>query len=139
MSSTYGIRLVRLLALSALLVGTLQAENTNQGPKGDRKARMMKRFDIDGDGQLSEAEKKEAKAAHKKNKSRIMKRFDADGNGKLSDAEKAVAKAKHQERRNKVMKKFDADGNGKLDPSEREAHKKARAERRERKRNLEDS
>jgi len=63
---------------------------------------LLKRFDKDGDGKLSEAEKAEAKKAMEERKGgsrgkgapsgdreeRMLKRFDKDGDGKLSEAER---------------------------------------------------
>ena len=74
----------------------------------DRKAEMIKRFDKDGDGQLSESEKKAAMStrggkpgaskpevgkpgADGDRRAQMMKRFDTDGDGKISEAEKNKA------------------------------------------------
>jgi Ca2+-binding EF-hand superfamily protein len=72
-------------------------------------AEALKRFDKDGDGKLSEAEKAEAQKALEARRGaqgnpegrkrpdlsnlpeNVLKRFDKDGDGKLSDAEKAEA------------------------------------------------
>lgn len=76
-----------------------------KGAGGDRKAQMMKRFDTNGDGQLSPAEKQAAMAARGgkpgagnqgaggDRKAQMMKRFDANGDGQLSPAEKQAAMA----------------------------------------------
>ena len=70
---------------------------------------MIKRFDKDGDGKLSDDEKAEAQKALKAKKgearpaagklTEAMKKFDADGDGKLSDEEKAAAKKELAEKR----------------------------------------
>ena len=74
------------------------------GKEGKSRGRdaMIKRFDKDGDGKLSDDEKAEAQKALKAKKgearsaagklTEAMKKFDADGDGKLSDEEKAAAK-----------------------------------------------
>ena len=133
MSTITRIRIVELLALSALLIGTVQAEESRGGHKQDRKARMMKRFDADGDGKLSESERAAAKEAGKKHRDEMVKRHDTDGDGKLSETERAAAKegrkARREGRRAKMMQKFDADGDGRLDKAEREARRKAHQER----------
>ncbi|MCE9526268.1 MAG: EF-hand domain-containing protein [Planctomycetales bacterium] len=81
------------------------------GPAVEGKARgreaMIKRFDKNGDGKLSDEEKAEAQKALKGKKgearpaklTEAMKKFDADGDGKLSDEEKAVAKKELAEKR----------------------------------------
>ena len=69
------------------------------GAGGNREEMMLKRFDKDGDGKLSEAEKAEAEKAMAARKggaggnipAEALKRFDKDGDGKLSEAEKAEA------------------------------------------------
>lgn len=93
-----------LIATSALVLGlsTSFAEDSKKGDKeGKRpsKEEMLKKFDTDGDGKLSETEKaaakafKEANKGNRPSKEEILKKFDADGDGKLSETEKAAAKA----------------------------------------------
>ncbi len=68
---------------------------------------MIKRFDKNGDGKLSDDEKAEAQKILKGKKgerpsgklAEAMKKFDADGDGKLSDEEKADAKKELAEKR----------------------------------------
>ena len=68
---------------------------------------MIKRFDKNGDGKLSDDEKAEAQKALKGKKgearpaklTEAMKKFDADGDGKLSDDEKAAMKKELAEKR----------------------------------------
>ena len=56
---------------------------------GDR-ADMMKKFDKDGDGKLSDEERAAAREARKAEQEKAMlAKFDKDGDGKLNDAEKA--------------------------------------------------
>lgn len=81
---------------------------------------MIKRFDQDGDGKLSETERQAAreqgrqKWAQKgdrrgpggpdgKLRERMLKRFDQDGDGKLSDAEKVTAKKAVKKMRHKMQ------------------------------------
>ena len=67
---------------------------------------LIKRFDRDGDGKLSEDEKAEAQKALKGKKgekpisklTEAMKKFDVDDDGKLSDEEKAAAKKERKEK-----------------------------------------
>lgn len=59
------------------------------GRGGEWRERMLKEFDKDGDGKLSETEQKAAREAGEK---RMLEQFDADKDGKLSDEERAKAR-----------------------------------------------
>jgi hypothetical protein len=52
--------------------------------KGRHRKRILKRFDEDGDGKLSEEERAKAQAARRK----MLEKFDTDGDGKLSPEER---------------------------------------------------
>jgi len=109
-----------VLTLSCLLAtsfGTSSADAGNKpGGKGlagkgpgagleQRQKMMMSKFDKDGDGTLSEAERQAAKAAFGKQvpggqgqpnpemMQKILARFDKDGDGKLSESERQAARA----------------------------------------------
>jgi len=127
------------------------AQNNNQGgPKGnfspERHEAMMKIADLNGDGQVDEAERAAMKAKQREKmsqKPRFLKRADTDGDGEISDAEFAVAQKKGQKmrdgrksgkesrgdraqadpkvRRAYMLGKFDANGDKKLDETERAA------------------
>jgi len=138
-------RILSVLCLSILASSTCLTPAQAAPAKGDRKAEMMKRYDKDGDGQLSESEKKAAmgsrggKATAGKRgaggsggKAEMMKRFDKDGDGKLSESEKKAAIASRGgkgnagkggagDRRAEMMKRFDKDGDGQLSESEKKA------------------
>ena len=143
-----GLAVLGMMALPAL---------AEDGPKKDRPPRdgahrrpsredILKKFDKDGDGELSPQERKAAKeafAARQKGqhgarqlpealKKRLTEKYDANENGKLDPEEFAKARADHAkngggrpnmtpEQRKELMKKFDKDGNGKLDEKERGA------------------
>ena len=76
-----------------------------------RKAAMLKKFDKDGDGKLSEEEKAAMKAEMQKRRgeggkgpdaarrAEMMKKFDKDGDGKLSEEERAAMRAEMQKKR----------------------------------------
>lgn len=76
------------------------ANGAGEGNKPRSRDLMIKRFDRNGDGKLSDDEKAEAQKELKAKKgerpagklTEAMKKFDADDDGKLSDEEKAVAK-----------------------------------------------
>ena len=112
------------------------------------RARLMRRFDKDGDGKLSEAERAEAvkalkaksehfKEMRKKFVSGVIAKFDKDGDGKLDEAEltefledqrKAFESCRRPGRPprdfnvpKEILAKFDKDGDGFLNPQERRA------------------
>jgi Ca2+-binding EF-hand superfamily protein len=104
--------------------------------ESDREARreeFIKRFDTDGDGKLSEAEKEAAreqfpgmgKGGHGRHgremHERMIEKYDANKNGQLDPEEREVARRDREARRAEFMKRFDTDGDGKLSESEREA------------------
>ena len=65
-----------------------------QGGQGGR-GNPMAQYDTDGDGKLSDAERKAAEPAMREftqNNERAMQQFDKDGDGKLSDKEWAAAR-----------------------------------------------
>lgn len=86
--------------------GGFGEEPAVEGKARGREA-MIKRFDKNGDGKLSDDEKAEAQKALKGKKgegrpaklTEAMKKFDADGDGKLSDDEKAAMKKELAEQR----------------------------------------
>ena len=105
---------------------------------------MLKKFDENGDGRLSEEERQLARKEMRCNqgvmsdrtakaKKRFMKKFDTDGDGKISEAEKAVAKKEMKQRmaelKKKLILKYDADGDGELSEDERRnAHEQEKQE-----------
>ena len=91
---------------------------------------MLKRFDVDGDGTLSEAERQAMHEAMPRRRSRpggpqrpsheeVMKRFDTDGDGKLSETEREAMHAERERFHEENMTRFDADGDGRLSEAER--------------------
>ena len=84
---------------------------------------VLKKFDKDGDGKLSETERAAMKAEREKE---MLAKYDADKDGKLSDEERAKAK---EDRHKEMIARFDKDGDGKLSETERAAMKAERAER----------
>ena len=89
---------------------------------------IIKKFDKDGDGKLSDEEKAELrkKMAERSGGGRklppfLMKKFDKDGDGKLNEEERAEARKTMEARRQEALKRFDKDGDGKLNEEERKA------------------
>ena len=127
-----------LVGSAALLLVAGLARAQAQDPAGPRPlgpmhARVLEKFDTDGDGQLNDAERAAAREALKQRiaeeKQKFLEKWDKDGDGVLSDAEKAAAKEafegrirqQFQERRQEFIKKWDTDGDGKLSEEERKA------------------
>jgi Ca2+-binding EF-hand superfamily protein len=95
-----------------------------------RRAELFKRFDTDGDGQLSEAEKQAAREQfpgmgrgrrNPEMQARMLEKYDANKNGQLDPEEEQAARRDREARRAEFMKRFDTDGDGKLSESERQA------------------
>ncbi len=82
-----------VLTATTLLSGTAQAEE--EGKQG-RRAKLLEKFDANGDGKLDETERKAAREALK---AKILEKFDEDGDGKLSEDERAKAKEARPKRR----------------------------------------
>ena len=73
---------------------------------------MIKKFDKDGDGKLSETERAAAFEDFMKNHpeiyKRILEKFDKDNDGKLSEDERGEAKKSHHKRHGKGDKDGEA-------------------------------
>lgn len=95
-----------MIAMAGLLALPAMAQPPEKGgDKGDRprggefRERMLKEHDKDGDGKLSEEERKAAhEDMHQKMHERMLKEFDKDGDGKLSDEERQKARESMRER-----------------------------------------
>ncbi len=81
-----------------------------RGPHGGRPemhADVMKKFDVDGDGKLSEAERTDLRAAIKERaEKRMLERHDADGDGVLSDGEREKMREEYRARREDMARRF---------------------------------
>lgn len=91
-------------------------------------------FDADGDGILSEEERREMMRAMREE---WMARMDLDGDGELSREERMAARQsmfENSERGQELMRQFDADGNGVLDEAEQAAMEAYQQEQREQRR-----
>ena len=120
------LTLTVLAAAFLLLPASVTAEDgpETEQPRDERrpgrKARkhreaILERFDVNGNGQLDEEERKAARKArkqrHEGRQERRLKRFDKNGDGKLNDEERKSAtkarKQRHEGRRERRLKRFD--------------------------------
>ena len=120
------------ITLAALLLAGVLNAAPEKG-KGDRKgkppgvrpglpAEIIKKFDTDGDGKLSDEEKKKAReamqAAARERREAFIKQYDTDGDGKLSKEEMKAAHEDMKKKHEEFVKKHDKDGDGKLSKEE---------------------
>ncbi len=101
-------------------------KNLAENPK------FIERFDVDGDGQLNEAEQAKAREAMKehggqfreragKMREAALKRFDKNNDGKLDDAEQKEMEADMRanlDQRPEMKKRLDTDGDGQVSDAE---------------------
>lgn len=114
-----------LITLGLLLGTSVFASAQDPAPKrppGRIPPSILKEFDKDGDGNLSEDERKAMretmKARMEERRKQLLEKYDADGDGKLSEEEAAKARA---DRQAEMLRKYDKDGDGKLSDEERSA------------------
>ena len=106
------IRTFLFATMVVLWPTVVRAEAENEPNAGQRRAKLLKRFDLDGNGQLDKNERAAARDAREKRR--------ADGSGRRRGGKR------DPEHRAKILEQFDADGNGQLDVEERTAARKAR-------------
>ena len=88
-------------------------------PDGDKINRLLKRFDLNQNGQLDPSEQVAAEKARQEAFQRLHGKYDTDGNGQLSESEKAARRADLQAKQQEILKKFDKDGDGRLSREEK--------------------
>ena len=101
------------------------SEQEKAAMRADREAHrqeMLRRFDTDGDGKLSEAEKQAMREqlgamgfgrGHRfgpEMRQRMLEKYDLNKNGVLDPEEKEAMKRDHEARRAAMIKRFDTDG-----------------------------
>ena len=116
-----------LFTTLAALIGTCMIASAQDGPNRPKRPQglppeMVKEFDKDGDGKLSDDERtamrESMKAKMAERQKEMLEKYDADKDGKLSKEEREKAM---EERKAEMLKKFDKDGDGKLSDEERAA------------------
>jgi Ca2+-binding EF-hand superfamily protein len=136
----------------ALVRGEANSPDRRRGPRAQRPEHrhrphvrdVLRKFDADGDGKLSESERQAAKAHRQQQveqrRERWRDRLDTDGDREVSESEKQTAldrlKQHHPQRYQKLVERADADGDGEVSPDEaraaREAHRRKMKQRRAR-------
>ena len=112
------------------------------GSRDSMMANMLERFDKDGDGELSEEERQEARKAFRAEREQrrqqwLLDQYDKDGDGVLSEEEQAKLDADRAEReaerarrdaenKQRAIEAYDADGDGVLSDAEKQAGREAR-------------
>ena len=99
------------------LTATLFAAPSENRDPAARKAEILKKFDKDGDGKLSDTEKaslrsemqsrrggRDRKQWTPEQRNEMLKKFDKDGNGELSDDERAAVREAMRPSRTKSTK-----------------------------------
>jgi Ca2+-binding EF-hand superfamily protein len=128
-----------LSMIALALAGTLAVhaqEPAPEGGKGERRGgnratppEVLKEFDKDGDGKLSEEEAKAARQARQAKaeeaRKKMLEKYDADKDGKLSDEERKTMRTELEAKRKALLEKYDADKDGKLSPTEIKAARDA--------------
>ena len=113
-----------IAALATSLTAAPPEGGKGKRPGGPRKLppQIVKKFDADGDGKLSEAEMAKAHEEMKKRREERLKEFDKDGDGKLTGDEQITALKtmleKSEGMKKKMIERFDADKSGDLSDAE---------------------
>lgn len=92
---------------SVLVAQDAKPEEKPASPAQQARADMLKKYDKDGDGKLSEEERaamradraKEREEMTKKREAENLKKYDKDGDGKLSEEERAAMRADREKER----------------------------------------
>lgn len=83
--------LIAVILVSLAIVFTNLFVEVDDGYRSSRERSWIKKFDKDGDGELSREERKAAAETAKSFKEKWIKKFDKDGDGELSREERKAA------------------------------------------------
>lgn len=117
-------KLIISFALGMSLIGISIAQDQPNRPRQHGRpgamirAKILKKFDKDGDGKLNDVERAAAKEQFKTNHPDLFAKADTNGDGDISPAERQAAR---EAIRKHIIEKFDKDGDGKLNEQERKA------------------
>ncbi len=125
--------LLSLFSLALCLFGNPSAGPEKKKPGFPSGEEILKKFDADGDGQLSEEERKKVREEMASRRSGLppllAKQFDKDGDGKLSEEERDAFRKEMAIKGRKLpphlMQRFDKDGDGTLSEEERAGARQA--------------
>lgn len=128
MKTTGWITLGALIGTCSFAVAQEKPKHPD-GPRHELPPEVIAGFDKDGDGKLSEQERKamreEMKAKMDGRKAEMLKKFDTNGDGKLDETERAAMKAEREAMHKALVEKYDTNKDGKLDPEEAKAARAA--------------
>ncbi|MEK7949326.1 EF-hand domain-containing protein [Luteolibacter soli] len=125
-----------LSMIALALAGTLAVHAQEPAPDGGQRRggrqlppQVVKEFDKDGDGKLSDDEAKAAREAMQARRAEAEKKrlekYDTDKDGKLSEEETKAMRADLEAKHKALVEKYDADKDGKLSPEEIKAARDA--------------
>ena len=120
------LTIVALVAIIVVCIGIVRsnfAEGEDDGYRSGRERALIKKFDKDGDGELSEEEKSAIRELEEQREKAYLKKYDTDGDGKISGEEKAEAQ---RLRKLEWVEKYDRNADGKVSDEEMEAARKSR-------------
>ena len=107
----------KLLMIAAALAAltSVALAGGGHGKKGAHKARMLQKYDANGDGQLDATEKQQLKADRQARRAAMLQKYDANGDGQLDATER---QQKREDRAAARFQKLDANGDGVLSKAE---------------------
>ena len=80
------LTIVALVAIIVVCIGIVRsnfAEGEDDGYRSGRERALIKKFDKDGDGELSEEEKSAIRELEEQREKAYLKKYDTDGDGKI--------------------------------------------------------
>ncbi len=83
--------LAALIAITCLGAGTSALAEEGSVDRDARRAQLLERFDTDGDGVISDAERSAARDELRSKRDELLQQYDKDGDGRLSPEEREAA------------------------------------------------
>ena len=97
------------------------AQATDPAPNNeDRQARFLERYDLDGNGEVTQEEIQAVRAENAANRvASFMEKHDLDGNGVITADELILAASEHAaEKQTSLLEKYDLNGDGEITSAE---------------------